>query len=191
MPCWLGRDAAGRSNCRPYDTEEVKFISIRGAAHLFLAGIRANPKSANVAVRAPTGMTPLRRDMYRFPRWKGCNSWAGRGPPWQPCESSSAILNLSLAVFRWILGPLRKAFSADVPHKKCSFCRNPGGGPPNFVAVGLEKGVEAQLTCKLFPDFPCGDRTFGSTRRDFAGLLSKQCWDHGRSYLLAGRPNLR
>jgi hypothetical protein len=35
-----------------------------------------------------------------------------------------------LAVFRWIFGPSREAFSEDVPHKKCSFCGNPGGGPP-------------------------------------------------------------
>ena len=34
--------------------------SLGGAAHFFLGGIRANQKSANVAVRAPTGMTPLR-----------------------------------------------------------------------------------------------------------------------------------
>jgi hypothetical protein len=38
-----------------------------------------------------------------------------------------------LAVVRWIFGPSREAFSVDVPHKKCSFCGNPGGGPPTVV----------------------------------------------------------
>ena len=31
------------------------------------------------------------------------------------------ILNLSLAVVRWIFGPSREAFSVYVPHKKCPF----------------------------------------------------------------------
>ena len=43
----------------------------------------------------------------------------------------SPIRGKRLAVFRWIFGPSREAFSEDVPHKKCSFCGNPGGGPPN------------------------------------------------------------
>ena len=47
----------------------------------------------------------------------------------------SAILNLGLAVFRWIFGPSREAFSVDVPHKKCSFCGNPGGGPPTITLL--------------------------------------------------------
>ena len=42
----------------------------------------------------------------------------------------SPIRGKRLAVFRWIFGPSREAFSEDVPHKKCSFCGNPGGGPP-------------------------------------------------------------
>ena len=44
----------------------------------------------------------------------------------------SPIRGKRLAVFRWIFGPSREAFSEDVPHKKCSFCGNPGGGPPKF-----------------------------------------------------------
>jgi hypothetical protein len=58
-------------------------------------------------------------------------AWSAR----QCCESLSAILNLGLAVVHWIFGPSRDAFSVDVdvPHKKCSLCGNPGGGPPSVV----------------------------------------------------------
>ena len=52
MPCWLGRDAAGRRNCRPYDARRWNSSSVGGAAWEFLGRIRANWKSANVTARA-------------------------------------------------------------------------------------------------------------------------------------------
>ena len=54
--------------------------------------------------------------------------------------------NLGLAVDHWIFRPLRNAFSVDVLHKKCSFCRNPGGGPPTHTKTAKMKQVFAIAT---------------------------------------------
>jgi hypothetical protein len=153
MPCRLGRDAAGRSNCHPYDTRTVKFISVGGAAHLFLAGIRANPKSANDTARALVCITPYRRDMYRFPSWRECNSWAGRSAMTTVWECRRRF---GRSVLLWSVGYLdlrAKLFLWTSRTKNVLFAGTLGVDPLMMVLVCFEKFLKIHhLVC--FEDTP-------------------------------------
>ena len=76
---------------------ENSILSLGGAPHKFLAGIRANQNSANVGAYTPAGMTTPRWDIFRFWRCSFRNLCTRCGPPWQRCERGFVILQPGLA----------------------------------------------------------------------------------------------
>ena len=82
---------------------------------------------------------PYRRDMYRFPRSRECNSNAWRGPHDKGVSVHRRFSNLGLAVVRWIFGPSREAFSEEVPQKKILFAGTLGVDPLPLGIVGFER----------------------------------------------------
>ncbi len=130
----LAREGAWLPSCDlPYHTRRWKFISVGGATQELLARIRANQNSANETAFAIVCVMPYRRDMYWFPRARGCNSCAGRGLPRHQCERGSAIrqprscenVDLRAKLFLWA--------SRKKKNKKKIPWREPGGGPPTSV----------------------------------------------------------
>ena len=161
----LATEGAWLPSCDlPYHMRRWKFISIGGATHELLARIRASQNSANVGAFAIVCDMPLRRDMYWFPRSRGCNSCAGRGLPRHQCERGSAILqpqscenvDLRAKLFLW------------ASRNKKIFLREPGGGPPIHGIVG----IKVTMSCPVIaPRSDSKPRAFVASDNAYAGLV--------------------
>jgi len=119
----LAREGAWLPSCDlPYHTRRWKFISVGGATQELLARIRANQNSANETAFAIVCVMPYRRDMYWFPRARGCNSCAGRGLPRHQCERGSAIrqprscenVDLRAKLFLWASRKKKRSFCGSL-----------------------------------------------------------------------------